>query len=114
MPQNCLTRDRETEILFTDSLSPLAEGFPWGCYVPSPLHIAEEVPMTEIFFSLRKPSEIKKERKRKVQIIEMDAVSLLESIAPGEYSSRGHRWSINSLCFRKPEAIKEKGGGSCG
>lgn len=56
----------------------------------------------------------RKREKERYKLLRWDAVSLLESIAPGEYSSRGHRWSINSLCFRKPEAIKEKGGGSCG
>lgn len=37
-------------MLFMDSLSPPAEDFPWGCYMPSSLHIVEEVPMTEVLF----------------------------------------------------------------
>lgn len=50
MPQNCPTRNRETKILVSDYRHWLRVSH-GGCYVPFPLYIVEDVPMTEVFFT---------------------------------------------------------------
>lgn len=64
MPQNYSTRDRETELLFTDALSPLAEGFPLEMLCAIPTTHSGGSPHDKSSFSLRKLPEKKRDKEK--------------------------------------------------